>query len=109
MFDKRTPGLFKKEFEGDGFVGLNAKTYFCWSDVGEDKYSSKGVSHLHPLTQKDYINVLNKEKIDPQINRGFIKEKETFFTYAMKKDGLKYFYTKRKVLANGVSTTFLDI
>ena len=29
-FDKRTPGLFKVEWCGDGFVGLCSKTYYCF-------------------------------------------------------------------------------
>ena len=29
-FDKRTPGLFKVEWSGDGFVGLCSKTYYCF-------------------------------------------------------------------------------
>ena len=27
-FDKRTPGLFKVEWRGDGFIGLCSKTYY---------------------------------------------------------------------------------
>ena len=28
LHDKRTPGLFKTEFSGDGMVALNSKTYY---------------------------------------------------------------------------------
>lgn len=42
-FDKRTPGLFKVEWKGEGFVGLNSKTYCCWGQAG-GKASCKGVS-----------------------------------------------------------------
>ena len=28
-YDKRTPGLFKVEWHGRGFVGLCSKTYYC--------------------------------------------------------------------------------
>ena len=38
-FDKRTPGLFKVEWSGDGFVGLCSKTYYCFGAT--DKYSTK--------------------------------------------------------------------
>ena len=41
-YDKRTPALFKIEFEGDGFVGLCSKTYYCFGSV--DKYSTKGLN-----------------------------------------------------------------
>ena len=42
-FDKRKPGLFKVEFEGDGIVALCSKSYFCWSDK-KNKFSCKGVN-----------------------------------------------------------------
>jgi len=29
-YDKRQPGLFKIEFEGDGIVALCSKAYFVW-------------------------------------------------------------------------------
>ena len=44
-FDKRTPGLFKVEWCGDGFVGLCSKTYYCFGAT--DKYSTKGLSKRH--------------------------------------------------------------
>lgn len=30
VFDKRISGFFKVEWKGEGFVGLNLKTYCCW-------------------------------------------------------------------------------
>lgn len=36
-YDKRTPGLFKVEWEGDGIVALCSKTYYCWGT--KDKFS----------------------------------------------------------------------
>ena len=38
-FDKRTPGLFKVEWSGDGFVGLCSKTYYCFGAT--EKYAPK--------------------------------------------------------------------
>ena len=29
-YDKRTPGLFKEEWSGDGIIGLSRKTYYCF-------------------------------------------------------------------------------
>ena len=37
--DKKTPGLFKVEWCGDGFVGLCRETYFSFGDI--DKHSMK--------------------------------------------------------------------
>ena len=45
MYDKRTPGLFKVEWHGDGFVGLCSKTYYCFGSM--DKYSTNGLSKRH--------------------------------------------------------------
>ena len=50
-FDKRTPGLFKVEWSGAGFVGLCSKTYYCFGAT--DKYSTKGLSKRHNTIDKD--------------------------------------------------------
>ena len=102
--------MFKLEWSGDGFVGLNAKTYYGWNneDYSKDKFSSKGINRSFKLTKEDYLNVLKKKKIDPQKNKGFIF-KDNKMHYEMTKHGLTYFYCKRKLLDNGLSTTHLDI
>jgi hypothetical protein len=41
-YDKRTPGLFKTEFTGDGMIALCSKTYYCFGK--EDKFSCKGIN-----------------------------------------------------------------
>ena len=51
MYDKRTPGLFKVEWRGDGFVGLCSKTYYCFGST--DKYSTKGLSKRQNVIDKD--------------------------------------------------------
>ena len=42
-------------------------------------------------------------------NAGFIRDGTDIKTYTQTKVGLGYFYAKRKVLADGVTTTHLDI
>ena len=42
-YDKRTPGLFKVEWEGNGVISLCSKTYYCFG-AGKDKFSCKGVN-----------------------------------------------------------------
>jgi hypothetical protein len=104
--------LFKLEWEGDGFVGLAAKTYYCYKNgsLGKDKHSAKGVSRKFRLTKEDYLKVLNLESsVQPQINRGFVVKDKSTYTYTLEKQGLNHFYAKRKVLANGMGTTYLDI
>ena len=41
-YDKRTPGLFKVEWEGKSIIGLCSKTYYCFG--AKDKFSCKGVN-----------------------------------------------------------------
>ena len=41
-YDKRKPGLFKVEWEGQGIVGLCSKTYYCFG--AKDTFSCKGVN-----------------------------------------------------------------
>ena len=57
-YDKRKSGLFKVEWKGDGFVGLNSKTYCCWG-AESNKASCKGISKRLNDPQKEvYLNVL---------------------------------------------------
>ena len=56
-YDKRTPGLFKVEWEGDGIVVLCFKTYYCWGS--KDTFSCKGVSkQTSEINKEKYINFL---------------------------------------------------
>lgn len=32
-YDKRTPGLFKEEWSGEGIIGLSSKTYYCFGPM----------------------------------------------------------------------------
>ena len=109
--DRRTPGLFKEEWSGDGFVGLAAKTYYCYnkSDSTQDKYSSKGLNKSIKLSREHFLNVLNTKKSSSHANTGFIMKDKFMYTYEMERSGLGYFYCKRRVLDDGVSTTYLDI
>lgn len=111
-YDERTPGLFKSEFSGHGCISLNSKTYICWntSDSSEDKCRSKGVSRKHnKLTIDNYRSVLESKVSVSGENRGFVNKDHRIFTYLQLRKALTYFYAKRKVLSDGVSTTPLDI
>ena len=52
-YDKRTPCLFKVEWEGGGIISLCSKTYYCFGS-GKDKFGCKGVNKKN--------NVINKDK-----------------------------------------------
>ncbi len=108
-YDKRTPGLFKVEWEGQGFVGLNSKTYCCWGEQG-NKASCKGISKRLNDPQKEiYLRVLKTRESEEGENRGFRVVNNRVLTYSQHRSGFSYFYAKRKVLEDGISTVPLSI
>ena len=104
-------GLFKIEWQGDGLIGLAAKTYYCYdiNNPARDKHSSKGVNKTINLTRDHFLSVLNSKKPVQSTNKGFVMKNRDMVTYSMIKNGLTYLYCKRKVLDDGISTTYLDI
>lgn len=107
-FDKRTPGLFKVEWEGKGIISLSSKTYYCFGAY--DKFSCKGVNKkTNEINKEKYLNVLLSKRSSSGINRGFRVINNTIFTYQQVREGFSYFYPKRKVLQDGVSTIPLEI
>ena len=107
-FDKRSPGPFKVEWCGDGFVGLCSKTYYCFGAT--DKYSTKGLSKRHNDIDKDtFLAVLTNRRSGGGINRGFRVRGSSVMTYIQERAALTYFYGKRKVLADGLSTAPLEV
>jgi hypothetical protein len=109
-YDKRLPGVFKLEAQGDTYIGLCSKTYLVRSDDGECKLSSKGVNKT---AVKDPVSIFRKvidEKTSVSaVNKGIRLNGNTLHTYNQTKKGFSYFYCKRKVLDDGVSTVPLDI
>ncbi|CAH3152231.1 unnamed protein product, partial [Porites lobata] len=100
--------LFKVEWEGQGIVGLCSKTYYCFG--AKDKFSCKGVNKkCNDINKDKYLNVLLTKQNSAGVNRGFRVVNNTMYTYTQVRDAFSYFYPKRKVLADGVSTTPLDI
>ena len=107
-YDKRTPGLFKVEWHGSGFVGLCSKTYYCFGSA--DKYSTKGLSKRHNEINKDtFLEVLTNQRSGCGWNRGFRVIKSSVLTYIQERAALTYFYAKREVLADGLTTAPLDV
>ena len=85
-----------------------SKTYYCFG--AKDKFSCKGVNKKCNDIDKDkYLNVLLTKQNSGGVNRGFRVVNNTMYTYTQVRDAFSYFYPKRKVLADGVSTTPLDI
>ena len=107
-FDKRTPGLFKIEWCGDGFIGLCSKTYYCFG--ASDKCTTKGLNKRQNTIDKDaFLSVLTNRRSGSGVNRGFRVRDSSVMTYIQERAALSYFYPKRKVLADGLSTAPLDL
>lgn len=113
-WDGRTPGKFKEEFRGVGIVCLNSKSYICFKENVEEKdgvkLSSKGLSkRTNRLQPNDYKRVLRTKKPLSGVNTGFVRKNNKTLTYSQIKRGLTYFYAKRQVLEDGVSTSPLTV
>ena len=107
-FDKRTPGLFKIEWCGDGFIGLCSKTYYCFGST--DKCTTKGLNKRQNTIDKDaFLSVLTNRRSDSGVNRGFRVRDSSVMTYIQERAALTYFYPKRKVLEDGLTTAPLDL
>ena len=88
---------------------LNSKVYIIWGD--KVKVSCKGTQQRRNTLGKEHFEKLLQTKEPHKVeNAGFIRGKDGVIkTYTQAKTGMSYFYAKRKVLADGVSTTHLDI
>jgi hypothetical protein len=79
-YDKRTPGLLKTEFTGDGMIALSSKTYFCFG--AEDKFSCKGVNRkTNQITKDKYMDVLLTKQSGSGSNRGFRSIDDQVYTH----------------------------
>jgi G:T-mismatch repair DNA endonuclease (very short patch repair protein) len=125
MYTKRTPGLFKLEYSGDGIIALCSKTYFT-SNLFEDSESSeddrRGLGYgsiktatkalnktQNKMTKEKFLNVLKSKTAGSGTNRGFRVMNNSIYTYTQQRSALSYFYTKRWVMDDGVSTQPLSI
>ena len=108
MFDKRTPGLFKVEWRGYGFVRLCSKTYYCFGV--NDKFSTKRLSkHQNIINKESFLTVLSDRRSGSGVNGCFRVYNSSMPTYVQERASLTYFGGKRKVLADGVSTAPLEV
>ena len=109
-YDTRTPGLFKLEASGTEMIALCSKTYILKQDDGEMKYSCKGINKKALSSPMDaYEHVLNTTLSGCGLNKGFRVRMNTVFTYEQIRYGLSYFYCKRLLKNDGVSTEPLDL
>ena len=94
LHDKRTPGLFKLEYEGDGIIALASKMYYCFGD--QDKFCSKGLNkQLNVITKQNYLNALHGNSSQAFTNKGFRVKNNEMNTYELTKNVMKLFNDKR--------------
>ena len=107
--ENRTLALFKQEYQGQNSISLAPKSYFCSGEDG-NKSGSKGVQiKQNNLSFKDYQQVLETGIPKTVQNVGFRSHKHNMYTYKQKKFGLSNFYTKRRVLNDGIHTEPIDL
>ena len=109
----RTPGLFKKEFEGERMIALCSKCYYTEHlqiadnkevEVKKKKLSSKGMSkNQNEISWYRFKAALEGNK-DMATNRGFRMRDGNIVTYEQEKLGLSAYYDKRWVLSDGIHT-----
>ena len=105
QYDKRVPGLFKLEASGSTLIALAPKTYTMTLTTGIQTVKSKGVqkkavSAAIPL----YSAALFDQKTGYATNVGLRAKNNTIMTYEQRKKGFSFFYVKRVVQADGIST-----
>ena len=103
MYDRCTPMLFKQEWAGSAIVALSSKTYF---GLGEkNKQVSKGISIKQiQFTHQQYMDVLKTQKNRSGTNTTFRSTDNEIRTLAQQRCRLTYFYPKRIILDDGLST-----
>ena len=103
-YDKRVPGLFKIEFEGEGMVALCSKSYYVWGE-DKDKVSCKGLkkcTNSEVLNKNMYLKCLVDAECINGVNRGFRFIEKSLITYEQQKVGLSPVYAKGVVMNDGI-------
>ena len=82
--------------------------YYCFGAT--DKYSTKGLSKRHNTIDKNaFLEVLTNRRSGSGTNRGFWVQNSTVLTYVQERAALTYFYTKRVVHEDGVTTGPVEV
>jgi len=121
-YDTFTPGLFKEEFRCNAMVSLSSKNYICYLGDKIDKetkqpmmkLSAKGVQksrNKNVLSPENFESVVKARTTFQGNNKGFrmCRETNSMITYSQTKTALNYYYDKRKVLEDGITTIPLDL
>ena len=108
--DGRFCGAMKLEFSGIKMLSLCSKSYIIEDADGKQKISCKGVSKKNLNKPMDkFEHALQNKATRHSTNFRFRMKGSNIFTYSQEKIGFNYFYCKREVLSDGVSTRPLNI
>ena len=89
-------------------ISLCSKTYHCFGAY--NKTSTKGLSKQHNTLDKDtFMQVLNTKQAGGGTNTGFRAFNAGIYTYTQHRNSLSYFYIKRQVQSDNVTTAPLTI
>ena len=87
-------------------ISLCSKSYIIQDSEGNQKISCKGISKKQLLdSMSKFRQTLNEKKVNSSINVGFRLRGNRVFTYSQEKIGFNYFYCKRVVQNDGVTTS----
>ncbi|KAE9289648.1 hypothetical protein PR003_g25498 [Phytophthora rubi] len=98
-YDRRTPGLFKEKFRCNAMVSLSSKNYICYLSDEIDKKTNKPKIKL---SAKGVQKSRNGNVLIPENFESVVKDRIMF-------QALNYYYDKRQVLSDGISTIPLNI
>ena len=103
-YHDKTPGLFKKEFDGIRMITLSSKCYYAEDEKGKAKYSCKGTIHRqNEINWNGYWAAL-KGANDMAQNTGFRVNDNQIVTYTQNKKAFNAYYDKRRVYEDGIHT-----
>lgn len=112
-YDKRTPGLFKVEKEGDRIIATTCKSYYLDGAKGKKMALKGGQSRNNVQWESFYNSLFNMENIEGE-NMGFKMNRDetgrrAMNTYTTRKIILSPLYIKRIIFDDGVHTGPLDV
>ena len=100
-FNRRVPGLFKIEKEGQKMIALCAKSYIIDTKAAHKGVQKRNTDLIHLNKYKECL--FGSVELNAE-NRGFRVFDNEMTTYSVVKTGLTPIYDKRLVAADGVST-----
>ena len=96
------------KLNGRAVASLVFRLKHCLGDKS-DKLAAKGVNKSADLSKDVFLNFINARQSIPSPNQGLLAKNNETFTYEMELRGLSFFYCKRRVLNDSVSTNYLNI